>query len=242
MTGEIKCEQNDSIVTITISRPEKYNSVTREMLIDFDEKVSKFANDPNIVAIIFTGEGKKAFCAGFDLKMIKGLADDDYTDFFKGLEKTIRVIKHARNCITIAAVNGHAIGFGAMVSNACDFRFYSKNASFSLPEITIDIFPGAGAASSLIHLVGPAKSKDLLLTGRRIPAEEAFRIGIADRLFEHEELLDKTLEFVKEIVEKNRLILLRTKTLVDGMTGKSVDSADELECTYLDEWLREHRK
>ncbi|MHA1480663.1 MAG: enoyl-CoA hydratase/isomerase family protein [Candidatus Thorarchaeota archaeon] len=242
MTGEIKCEQHDSIVTITISRPDKLNSVTREMLIDFDEKISKFANDPNIVAIVFTGEGEKAFCAGFDLKMIKGLSDDEYTDFFKELEKTIRVIKQARNCITIAAVNGHAIGFGAMVSNACDFRFYSKNASFSLPEITIDIFPGAGAASSLIHLVGPAKSKDLLLTGRRIPAEEAFRIGIADRLFEPEELLDKTLEFVKDIVEKNRLILLRTKSLIDGMTGKSVDSADELECTYLDEWLREHRK
>ena len=242
MTGEIKCEQHDSIVTITISRPDKLNSVTREMLIDFDEKISKFANDPNIVAIVFTGEGEKAFCAGFDLKMIKGLSDDEYTDFFKGLEKTIRVIKQARNCITIAAVNGHAIGFGAMVSNACDFRFYSKNASFSLPEITIDIFPGAGAASSLIQLVGPAKSKDLLLTGRRISAEEAFRMGIADRIFEQEELLDKTLEFVKELVEKNRVILLRTKTLVDIMTGQSVEGADELECTYLDEWLREHRK
>lgn len=239
MSGQIKVDQNESIVTITISRPDKFNSVTREMLTDFDEKISKFANDPEIAAIIITGDGEKAFCAGFDLNMMKGLSCEERYEFFKGLEKIIRILKQARNCITIAAVNGHAIGFGAMVASACDFRFYAKNGTFCLPEITIDIFPGAGAASNLIQLVGPAKAKDLLLTGRRIGADEAYRMGIADRLCNHDELMEKTLEYVHDLISKNRSILLRTKTLVDGMIGESIDGADELECTYLEEWLRE---
>ncbi|MHA1637166.1 MAG: enoyl-CoA hydratase/isomerase family protein [Candidatus Thorarchaeota archaeon] len=241
MSGQIKVDHNDSIVTITISRPDKLNSVTKEMLADFDEKISKFTNDPDIAAIIITGDGEKAFCAGFDLKMINGLSSQERYDFFKGLEKIIRILKQARNCITIAAINGHAIGFGAMVASACDFRFYAKNGSFSLPEITIDIFPGAGAASNLIQLVGPAKAKDLLLTGRRIGADEAYRMGIADRIYRHDELMEKTLEYIHDLISKNRSILLRTKTLVDGMVGESVDGADELECTYLEEWLRESK-
>jgi enoyl-CoA hydratase/carnithine racemase len=98
-----------------------------------------------------------------------------------------------------------------------------------------------GAASNLLHLVGPSKAKDLLLSGRTIEAEEALQIGLADRIFEHAELLEKTMEYAKELTQKDRKILFRTKTLVDGMTGKTVFGASEMESAYSEEWLREKR-
>ncbi len=239
MTGEIKVEQNEAIVTITISRPGKLNSVTKEMLYDFSDKVSKWTNDSSIAVIIFTGEGEKAFTAGFDLEMVTSLSGEEHFDFFKKLEAIIRIIRQARNCITIAAVNGYAIGFGAMVAAACDFRFFAENGAYRLPEIDVGVFPGGGASSNLLHLVGPSRAKEILLTGKTINAEECLRIGLADHIYPVEELMPKTLEFAEELLKKDRVILLRTKSLVDAMTGRTVGGADETESTYLEEWLHE---
>jgi len=239
VNGEIIVTIEDSFGIVKISRPEKLNSVTKEMLESFSEKVSAIANDPKIRVIIFTGEGEKAFSAGFDLETVTGLKGQDAIDFFKLLERTIRLIRQNRTCITVAAVNGYAIGFGAMVAIACDFRIFSENAVFRLPEVDLGIFPGAGAASNLYHVVGPSRTKDILVTGRKVLAKEALEIGLADRLVKHDEIMDNALEFVQELLKKDPKILIRTKTLVDAMTGKDVVDADELETAYLDEWLRE---
>jgi enoyl-CoA hydratase/carnithine racemase len=222
-----------------ISRPDKMNAVTKDMLVDFGEQVSLLANDPKIRAIIFTGDGDRAFSAGFDLETVGGLEGDEVTEFFKLLERTIRLIREDRTTITVAAINGYVIGFGAMVVSACDFRIFADNGLFRLPEVDLAIFPGGGAASNLMHLVGPARAKDILMTARKVLAEEAFRIGLADMVVKQDELMDKTMEFVKELLTKDPMILIRTKTLIDGMTGKDLDEAAELETAYLDEWLRE---
>jgi len=239
MNGEIIVTIEDSYAIVKISRPEKLNSVTKEMFESFSEKVSTILNDPKIRAVIFTGAGEKAFSAGFDIEMVTSLERQEVTNFFKLLERTMRTIRQNRSCITVAAINGYAVGFGAMISIACDFRIFSENAIFRLPEVDLSIFPGAGAASNLYHLVGPSRTKDILMTGRKISAEEAMSIGLANRLVKQEDIMNSTLEFVKELLTKDPRILLRTKTLVDAMTGKGVDGADELETAYLDEWLRE---
>jgi enoyl-CoA hydratase len=239
--GEIIVTREDPIAIVTISRPTKLNSVTHEMFVSFEEKASQLTNDPDVAAIIFTGVGDKSFSAGFDLEMMMGLSSNQYMDFFILLEKTTKQIREAKTCITLAAINGYAVGFGAMVATACDFRFFSKNAALRFPEIDLSIFPGMGAASNLLHLVGPSRAKDLLLSGRTVEADEALQIGLADRVFEHAELLEKTMEFAKELTQKDRKILFRTKTLVDGMTGKTVFGAMETESAYSEEWLREKR-
>ena len=239
MTGEINVETKDSFAVVKISRPEKMNSVTRQMLYDFKETVSQIANDPNTRALIITGEGDNAFSAGFDKEMVTSLKGPEAVEFFKTLEKTIRLIRENRTCVTVAAVNGYAIGFGAMVAGACDFRIFSDTGVFRFPEVDLSIFPGAGAASNLLHLVGPARAKDILMTGRQVSAREALQIGFADMLVSKDELMEKTMEFVMGLLEKDPMILIRTKTLIDGMTGKDIGEADELETVYLDEWLRE---
>ncbi len=240
LTGEIKVSIEDAHAIITISRPEKMNSVTKDMLVDFNEQVSQIINNPKIRAIIFTGEGDRAFSAGFDLETVTGLQGDEVTEFFKLLERTIRLIRENRTCVTIASVNGFAIGFGAMVSIACDFRIFSENAVFRLPEVDLGIFLGAGAASNLLHIVGPSRAKDILMTGRKVSAKEALQLGLADMLVSQAELSKSTMEFIQELLSKDAKILVRTKTLIDGMTGKDIADADELETAYLDEWLREH--
>ncbi len=240
MNGEIRVDVKDAIATVTISRPQKLNSVTYEMLVSFEDRVARLLNDKSIFAVVFTGEGEKAFCAGFDLDMVRSLEGQRHYDFFKILEQVIRTVKIARNTITIAAVNGYAIGFGAMLASACDFRFFASNASFRLPELEIGVFPGAGAASNLIALVGPSRTKDILLTGRTVTAEEALRIGIADRVVLQAELMSTVKEFLSSIYKKNRRLVMSTKTLVDGMTGERLIDAAEMESAYLEEWLREH--
>lgn len=213
MKGEIIVTIEDSFGIVKISRPDKLNSVTKEMLESFSEKVSAIANDPKIRAIIFTGEGEKSFSAGFDIETVTGLEGEDATNFFKLLERTIRLIRQNRTCITVAAVNGYAIGFGAMVAIACDFRIFSENAVFRLPEVDLGIFPGAGAASNLYHLVGPSRTKDILMTGRKVSAIEAEKIGLADRLVNQNDIMEKSIEFVQELLKKDPKVLMRTKTL-----------------------------
>ncbi len=225
-----------------MSRPEKLNSVTAEMLDAFAEMVSKWTNEPDIQAIIFTGEGEKSFSSGFDLKMITGLDKGEKYDFFKRLEKIIRSIRQARHCITLAAVNGYAIGFGAMVAGACDFRFFSENALYRLPEIDVGVFPGAGAASNLLHIVGPTHAKDILMSGRSVPADECLRMGLANRVLPQSELLPASLEYAEALIKKDQSILLRTKSMVDAMTGRTAGGADETESTYLEEWLNEMKQ
>ena len=242
MTGEIKVSIKDAHATITISRPDKLNSVTKPMLVDFSEQVSQIINNPKIRVVIFTGEGTRAFSAGFDMDTIMGLKGAEVTEFFKLLERTMRIIRENRTCVTIAAVNGYAIGFGAIAVLACDFRFFSDTAAFRLPEVELGIFPGAGAASSLLHLVGPSRAKDILLTTRTVSAKEALQIGLADMLVKQDELMEKTMDFVEEMLKKDATILVRTKTLIDGMTGKDIAEADELETAYIDEWLREREE
>lgn len=239
LTGEIIVTIEDSYAIIKISRSEKMNSVTKEMLESFNESVSRIANEPNIRALIFTGEGTKAFSAGFDLNTIQNLNGQAAIDFFKLLERTMHLIRENRTCITVAAVNGYAIGFGAMVALACDFRIFSDNAVFRLPEVELSVFPGAGASSNLLQLVGPARAKDILLTSRKVSAKEAMQIGLADMLVNHEDIMEKSIEFIQELLKKDPKILIRTKTLIDGMTGKELSEAEELETVYLDEWLRE---
>lgn len=207
------------------------------MLNDFSEKVERYTNDPEVTAIIFTGEGDRAFSAGFDMDTVKGLKGQEKEDFFKKLEDVIRVIRTAKSCITLAAVNGYAVGFGSIVAIACDFRFFSEDAKLRLPEVQLSIFPGAGAASNLLHLVGPSHAKDILLTGRSVPAREAKAMGLANRVHPKEELMAQAREFLDDLLEKDCRLLLNTKNLVDAMTGKDLGDAAELETAYLDEWL-----
>ncbi len=194
-------------------------------------------NDNDIRAVVLTGNGK-AFCAGVDLKAINALNEEERARLTTLGQSTFKRIESFPK-VVIAAINGYAIGFGAMIASACDFRFFSEGAAFQLPEVQLAIFPGAGATANLMDLVGPARTKDILVTGRLVSAEEALQIGLANRVVPHDELMSKVEEFVQDVIKKDRKIVMRTVNLVDMMTGQDHAEASDLETMYTDEWLRE---
>ncbi len=242
MNGQIIVEIDKPLATVTISRPDKLNSVTWEMLRAFDKEIQQLLENPNILGIVFTGEGDKAFTAGFDLNTIKGLRGVDHYNFFKLLDTSIARLRENASCITLASCNGYTIGFGAILALACDFRFFSDNALFRLPEIDLDVFPGAGAASGLVHLVGPAKAKDILITGRKVQAKEAYSLGIADRIVKQDQLFQESKVYLREITTKNRSILLNTKKAIDEMVEGGVNQDSKIETDYFDRWLQDRQK
>ncbi len=237
MSGKIIVEIADSIATVRFYRPDKLNSVTRDMLYSFTEETTKLIQDSNIKAIVFTGEGERAFSAGFDLDTVKSLEGEGRKEFFTTLQTIMDRMREAESCITLAACNGYAIGFGAMVSIACDFRFFAENVVFRLPEVDLDIFPGAGASSNLVHLVGRSKAKEILLSGKKVSAEEALRIGLADRVLPLEYLLPVSYEFIKDICQKDWKIVQNTKSVVEKIVGIDIKQAAEVESQFYRDWL-----
>jgi enoyl-CoA hydratase len=239
--GEIQVDVQEPIAIVTISRQGKLNSVTWEMLQDFDTKIGELFENPKILGILFTGEGERAFSAGFDREMVESLEGQDHFDFFKLLEKAIKRFQSNRKCITLAACNGFAIGFGAILAVSCDFRFFSENTVFSLPEILLDVFPGAGASSYLLHIVGPSRAKDILMTGRKVDAEEAYEIGLANRILKINQLIPESMKFLKDITSHNQMILEKIKSLLDEITDSDFEKAAEIESDYFLKWLNERK-
>ncbi len=238
MDGEIILEREGPVAQVTISRPSKLNSVTWEMLESFDDLVENLVGDSTIRVILFTGAGERAFSAGFDLKTVKALAGESHYRFFKTLERAVYALRGAGDCVTIAAARGYVIGFGAILSLACDIRFFSEDAVFRLPEVDIDILPAAGAASGLVGLVGPSTAKDILLSGRPVPADEAASLGIANRVLPPDEVLQTAREYAEHIARKNHAIIGDTKRMVDRMIGRDTAGAQEVESEFLESWLR----
>ncbi len=237
--GKIIVDQKGPVATVTFSRPDKLNSVTWEMLKSFSQKTNELINDSEVRAIVFTGEGEKSFSAGFDLDTVIGLSGSERTEFFMDLESCMKAMRHADSCIMLSACNGYTIGFGAMVAIASDLRFFSENTVFRLPEIALNIYPGAGASSNLLHIVGPSRAKDILLTSRKISAEEAFRLGLADRLLPLDELMKYSYEYIDELMKMDRGMLDSTKSTISKMVGLDITDAANVEFTYFEKWLKE---
>ncbi|MEM2142922.1 MAG: enoyl-CoA hydratase/isomerase family protein [Candidatus Thorarchaeota archaeon] len=241
MEGDIEVRRDGPIAEVTISRPEKLNSVTSQMLEKFETVISDLDRDEECAVIVFTGKGERAFSAGFDIQMIRSLRGEARYALFRRLERVIAAVRQLRNSVTIAAVNGYAVGFGAMLVSACDLRVFAQDSVFRLPEIDVGVFPGSGAACNLMYLVGPARAKDILISCRPVYADEALRIGLADRVVPHDQLRSTVEEMARGIASKSRLLVSRTKTLLNAITGLDYSASFRLESQFTEEWLRDDR-
>lgn len=199
-------EQMGDFGVITLNRPEKLNALNNKMLHELDDCLKNIEQNPNIYGLIITGAGEKAFAAGADISELHkcdkntGKLFSEYGSYvFKRIEQmTIPVI---------AAVNGYALGGGCELAMACHMRFASDNAKFGQPEVSLGIIPGYGGTQRLTHIVGKAKAIELTISGEMIDANEAYRIGLVNRVFTKEELLDKTKEFLTNVLKKGRLAI-----------------------------------
>ena len=213
-------EKRQSVGIITINREDVRNALKAEIREDLAAALGLAENDPEARVLIITGAGKKVFSAGGDIKQ---MAENTMWDI---LERKLDIFAQIHNFPkpVIAAINGLALGGGCELAMACDFRIGSENARLGQPEINLGIFPGGGATQRLPRLVGAGRAKELIFTGDVLDAREAERIGLLNKVFPAEELMDKTLEIARKICSKGPLALKLAKMAINmGMeTGLNI--------------------
>jgi enoyl-CoA hydratase/carnithine racemase len=175
----VRTETQDGVATIRIDRPPA-NALARPVSLELSEAAAAVAEEDAIGAVVVWG-GEKIFAAGADIKAMVGYGPDEIASDVGALEQACRDLE-AIPKITIAAINGFALGGGLELALACDFRYAAQDAQLGLPEIKLGIIPGSGGTQRLPRVVGLARARDLIYTGRRLLAGEALEIGLVDRV------------------------------------------------------------
>src|ERR1043166_2748559 len=174
-------EHRGSTVWVTLNRPDARNALSRAMNVELVELTAALEDRDDVRAIVVTGAGDKAFCAGADLKERRGVAASETGPYLSAIAGAIGGFADSRKP-TICAMNGSAYGGGLELALACDFRILVEGAELGLTEVKLGIMPGAGGTQRLPRLVGEARAKELVILGRRIPATRALEIGLVHQV------------------------------------------------------------
>ena len=200
-------EQSGSIEIIRLNRPDKLNALSREMILALSDKFKNITCQAGLRAVILTGAGDKAFCAGTDIAELAEVAGgDEDRGKDRGREVSERgqaLCNQIENCgvPVIAAINGIAAGGGCELALACHLRIASPNAQFSLPETKLGLLPGYGGTQRLAREIGNGRALELMLTGRTVGAEEALQFGLINRIAPASELFVQAEGLANEIAQ-----------------------------------------
>ena len=214
--ADIEFEKRDGIAFITFNRPEAKNTLTAESFVLLSQAWDEFSADGDLRVAILTGVGDESFCAGGDLKSFIPLvtrAREPETDlereFLETRDYSEQLVQKLRPVYkpVLAAVNGFALGGGMELLQCTDIRIAASHAEFGLPEPSRGIVPGAGSMVRLPRQLPWAWAMEVLLTARRFSAEEAYRMGIVNRVVEREQLMDVTMEYAERIAANAPLAL-----------------------------------
>jgi len=225
MYSNILMEAKDGIGIVTINRPKALNALNIETLRELYSVMQEINADNNIKAVIITGAGEKAFAAGADIAQMAGLTAMEGRDMAILAQKVFSYIEEMDRPV-IAAVNGYALGGGCELAMACDIRIASDKAKFGQPEVNLGIIPCFGGTQRLPRLVGKGRAKYLIFTGEMISAEEAYRIGLADKVAEADKLMEECIKTAKVIMSKAPVAVRMAKRAIN--TGINVDLASGL--------------
>ncbi|CCQ12097.1 3-hydroxyisobutyryl-CoA hydrolase [Pseudoalteromonas luteoviolacea B = ATCC 29581] len=227
MTAQLKLEKQGHIAVITMSNPPA-NTWTRDTLAGLRDLVRELNTDKSIYSLVITGEGEKFFSAGADLNVFasgdKGVAADMSRIFGEAFE----TLSQFRG-VSIAAINGYAMGGGLEVALACDIRIAEEQSQMALPEAKVGLLPCAGGTQNLAWLVGEGWAKRMILCGERLTAEKAQQIGLVEEVVAKGEALNAALKLAKNVEDQSPVAVTACKTLIQkGRTG-TIDSALPLE-------------
>jgi enoyl-CoA hydratase/carnithine racemase len=201
--------RDDGVAVIRLDNP-KVNALSAALLAQLEAAAAALAEDPP-GAVVVTG-GDRIFAAGADINEFGGpdRAREVAANFRRALDALAAIPR-----VVVAAIAGYALGGGCELALACDLRVASERAKLGQPEILLGIIPGGGGTQRLARLVGPARAKDLILTGRQVDADEALRLGLVDRIVPHEEVNDRALDLAAE--------LARGPVVAHGLAKQAVD-------------------
>lgn len=220
------------VLVVTMSRPDVRNAFNTVMATELLTVFQALAHEGDgIRAVVLTGAGDQAFCAGADLKERRGMDDATWRRQHKIFEDMAGAIMDCPLPV-IGAINGAAFGGGCELTLACDFAYAANEARFALTEVTIGLIPGIGGTQNLPRRVGTARAKEILLTGRPFSAEEAFAWGMVNRLCTAETLLSEALATAGRIADNAPLAVAQGLRAIDEGIGGSLHQglSVELDC------------
>lgn len=210
----IRIERRGVAAVVTLDRPGSRNAVSRTMAAALVDALDELSADPDVRAVVLTGAGEQAFCAGADLKERATMSEAEVRRFLADLGRALELLETMPKPV-IAAINGFALGGGLELALACDLRLAATSATLGLTEVRLGIIPGGGGTQRLPRIVGVARAKELVFTGRRIAADEAERIGLVNRVCQPEALLDEAVAIADEIALGGPLAIAQAKFAID---------------------------
>jgi enoyl-CoA hydratase/carnithine racemase len=218
--------RDNGILLVTLNRPEAANALNTQMGLDLMELFEGFSVDlEGLRAVVLTGQGSKAFCAGGDLKQRNGMTDEAWQAQHLVFERMLRAIL-ACPLPVIAAVNGAAYGGGCEIAAACDFVYAATEARFALTEVTLGIMPGAGGTQNLARAVGERRAKELILSGLPFSATEAEAWGLVNHVVAPAQLMPATLDIAGRIAGNGPIAVRQAKQAIHR--GLQMSLADGL--------------
>ncbi len=222
----ILTERDDTTFIITLNRPDKLNALSLELGEEVTDALLGVKGDASVRAIIIWG-GTKAFAAGADLNTMS--TSSTITIYNRHNNSNMWDEMAAMPIPTIAAVAGFALGGGCELAMACDFRIAAETARFGQPEINVGIIPGAGGTQRLPRLVGATKAKEMIFLGDMVNAEEAYRIGLVNKIVPVDGLLDEAKTWAKKLATKPPFSLQMAKAAVDKGLDLSLEGGMQIE-------------
>ena len=233
----IEVEQRGNVVIWTIDREARMNSLSRPLLFAFGKLAREAVTNPSVRAIVITGRGEKAFCAGADLKERQGMSENDIRVQVELYRSELGPLDRSPKPV-IAAINGVALGGGLELALVCDLRVAAAHALVGLPETTLGIIPGAGGTQRVGRIVGDARAKEMILLGRRLGAAEALAWGLVNRVTPAgTDLIEDTLAFIEPIANGAPLAQAAALEAIDRSFDVGLELGMELEKVSYDKVL-----
>jgi enoyl-CoA hydratase len=223
----VRSERRGAVALLTLNRPEALNALNEALLRELRDAVAAVARDAGARALVLTGEGR-AFAAGADIEAMSHMTALEGEAFSRLGHDTFGALEQLE-IPTIAAVNGFALGGGCELACACDWIYASTKALFGQPEVHLGLIPGFGGTSRVSRRVGVAWAKEIVLAGQNLKADEALRIGLANRVFEPDELIDKAVAVGEAIATNGPLAVASAKRVLQQGQDADVRVAHALE-------------
>jgi enoyl-CoA hydratase len=221
-------ERRDAVTILLLHRPEVLNALNRETVGELADFVRRFRDDDAQRALVITGSGEKSFVSGADINELSPLDARGAEEASRFGQSALDLIETASKPV-IAAVNGYAFGGGLELALACHIRLASENAVMGLPEVGLGIIPGYGGTQRLPRLVGRGVALEVILTGRRVKADEAERIGLVNRVVPRERLVDEAVQLGQAILKNGPVAVASALESVTRGAALGMDDAQRLE-------------
>lgn len=223
-------ETKGQVGIVTIHNPKSLNALNSATLAELNRCLAEIEKSKDIRVVIVTGSGAKAFVAGADISEMVGATAAEGRNMALLAKEAFRRLEKMPQ-VTIAAVNGYALGGGCELAMSCDIRVAAENAVFGQPECGLGILPGFGGTQRFARLIGKGRAKELIFTCDRIDAQEAYRIGLANKVVPQAELMDSCLAMAEKILSKGSYAISLAKMCVENGTDTDLDSGLDLEAT-----------